>query len=537
METGKLSSLFDVAFELGLQKIAIIALFVFVLKSILAIFIMRIMTKKFASAETEIATNLFNDFLYLPISEVSKRSKPDYIFSLTNAASFGITGILNAAVVITSEFFLLAAITITFAIVDLKITLIILAYFLTLAFLINKTVGLGLQKTGNRASVSAILSSKTVEDAITSYREIYTLKKQDEFVQKFHQNKSETARANAQGTFLFGLPRYLAESALLVGIAGLIFVSLRTGNVIQAAETLGIFITGSFRIMASMLPLQGAIGELRHISAQADRFFDLVSSYYSGKPHTNSSNCQSDGQNLPISLEVKNLSFKFPDKELEALVDVSLSVKPGAMVAVIGPSGSGKSTLADIIVELIKPDKGYVKLTNQSNRSIGYVPQASGMISGTILENITFSFNKTDWNHELLERAIKNAHLNELIDVLPEGIHTDLGAQSNALSGGQIQRISLARSLYFDPGLLILDEATSALDAETEAAISESLESLRGSCTILVIAHRLSTVKNADVVFVMSEGKVIAQGKFDELAQSNEMVARYVQLSNLELTK
>lgn len=534
---GKLGFFLDMATGLGLQKMAIFALFIFVLKSIFAILIMRIMTKKFAVAETEIATNLFNNFLYLPISEVSKRSKPDYIFSLTNAASFGITGVLNAAVVITSEFFLLIAITITFAIVDLKITLIILTYFLTLAFMINRTVGLGLQKTGNRASVSAILSSKTVEDAINSYREIFTLKKQNEFIEKFHHSKSETARANAQGTFLFGLPRYLAESALLLGIAGLIFVSLRTGNMIKAAETLGIFITGSFRIMASMLPLQGAIGELRHISAQADRFFELVSSYYGRQPNKDSTNYESNSQHNPISLEVKDLTFRFPDKEIEALDDVSFSVKPGSMVAVIGPSGSGKSTLADIIVNLIKPDKGYVRLTNQSNRSIGYVPQTSGMISGTILENITFSFNNHNLNTTLLDRAIKYAHLKELIDSLPEGINTDLGAQSDALSGGQIQRISLARSLYFDPGLLILDEATSALDAETELAISESLESLRGNCTIVVIAHRLSTVKNADVVFVMNEGQIVAQGKFDDLARSNEMVARYVQLSNLEPTK
>jgi ATP-binding cassette subfamily C protein len=207
-------------------------------------------------------------------------------------------------------------------------------------------------------------------------------------------------------------------------------------------------------------------------------------------------------------------------------------------VAFIGPSGSGKSTLADLIIGINEPSSGEIDYFTKSssvikrdNIGFGYVPQNPGRIYGTIKENIGFGLDEIQ--DDLLAQAIDGAHLSDVVNNLESGFEFHTGEQSDDLSGGQMQRIGLARALYSKPNILLLDEATSALDVEIEAAVSKSLEKLRGSCTIVVIAHRLSTVKNADVVFVVDEGKILAHGKFAELVKTNDLVARFVELSNL----
>jgi ABC-type multidrug transport system fused ATPase/permease subunit len=186
-------------------------------------------------------------------------------------------------------------------------------------------------------------------------------------------------------------------------------------------------------------------------------------------------------------------------------------------------------------VGLTQPTTGLIERDEYSlsQARYSYVPQSPGIISGTIRENITLNFDQKEVDVQLLEKSIKLAHLSELIESLPDGVESSLGAQSNALSGGQMQRIGLARAIYGQPRLLVLDEATSALDAETESVISENLDELRNKCTTVVIAHRLTTVQNADRVLVLDAGKIVAMGKFSDLAKSNSIVARYIELSEL----
>jgi ATP-binding cassette subfamily C protein len=233
---------------------------------------------------------------------------------------------------------------------------------------------------------------------------------------------------------------------------------------------------------------------------------------------------------------LKQVSYTYENSEFPAVKNVSLNVPKGNTVAFIGASGSGKSTLADLIVGLLMPTTGTVVVANPDLRNIGYVPQSPGIISGTISQNITLDINKEPFDQDRLDNALKLSHLSELVSTLENGVDTELGAQSDGLSGGQLQRIGLARALYANPGLLVLDEATSALDAETEAAVSDSLRTLHGKCTTIVIAHRLSTIQNADTVFVFDKGEIVASGKFAELVETNDIVARFVELSTLDIT-
>jgi ABC-type multidrug transport system fused ATPase/permease subunit len=528
----------EISGNLDLIQIAVLALVLFVSKSIFASLLMKYMTVRFAKSESKIATQVYLRILYSPISKSSKFSKSEITYALTYSAGFAITQTLTVMVIIFSELFLLIVISAVFALVDLQLTLYIVLYFATIGALIYRTIGSQFAKAGKKYASSAVEASATVEDSLLTFREIFALEKQDDFKIKFAEARSVLAKSTASINFLSGLPRYIVESALMVGAIGLAAFTLSTSDPAAAAGTLGIFLTGGLRIMASMLPLQNSLGTLKQLTAQADSFLSLAQEFPSELDEYQSHRNQkpTDNNLEPIEVELTRVSYVYDDAAYPALKDVSLSIPAGSTVAFIGASGSGKSTLADLIAGLVIPTSGKINLTNNDSRNIGYVPQSPGIVGGTIRENITLEINSKTFDQERLDNALAVSHLQELVKDLENGVNTELGAQSDGLSGGQLQRIGLARAIYANPGLLVLDEATSALDAETEAAVSDSLRTLHAKCTTIVIAHRLTTVQNVDTVFVFDKGEIVASGKFNDLVATNEIVARFVELSNLEIT-
>jgi len=519
-----------------LVQIASAALILFLSKSIFASLLMKVITNRFAEAESKIAPLLYLRILQSPISKVSKISQVELTHSLIYSAGSAVSQLLTVVLTIMSELALLMLISIAFALVDLKITIYIVIYFIAIGVLIHKTIGSKLQRAGRRHAEAAIAASSTVQDSLGAFREIYALEKQEDFKLKFTQARSEFARATATLNYLAQLPRYLVESAVMIGAIGLAGFTLSSGDPASAAGTLGIFLTGGLRIMASMLPLQNSLGVLKQLTAQADLFLRLTKEF-PARSHELEIDCKSKSTDLnltPIEVVLDQVSYAYENSELPAVKSVSLKVPRGHTVAFIGASGSGKSTLADLIVGLLIPTSGTVLVDNADFRNIGYVPQSPGMISGTICENITIDINKQFLDQDRLNNALSLSHLEELVKTLEDGVDTELGAQSDGLSGGQLQRIGLARAIYANPGLLVLDEATSALDAETEAAVSDSLRTLHGKCTTIVIAHRLSTVQKADTIFVFDKGEVVASGRFEDLVVTNDIVARFVKLASLD---
>lgn len=528
----------DISGNLDLIQIALLALVIFVSKSIFASLLMKYMTVRFAKSESKIATQIYQRILNSPISKSSKFSKSEITYALTYSAGFAITQTLTVMVIIFSELFLLIVISGVFAIVDLQLTFYIVLYFAIIGALIYRTIGSQFEKAGKKYASSAIDASATVEDSLVTFREIFALEKQDDFKIKFAEARSVLARSTASINFLSGLPRYIVESALMVGAIGLAAFTLRTSDPAAAAGTLGIFLTGGLRIMASMLPLQNSLGTLKQLAAQADSFLLLAQEFprelEASQTHVIN---KSVGEGLPpIEVKLDLVSYIYDDAECPAVKNISIAIPGGSTVAFIGASGSGKSTLADLIVGLLLPTSGTISLTNNESRNIGYVPQSPGIVSGTIAENITLEINSKTFDQVRLSNALALSHLQGLVETLENGVDTELGAQSDGLSGGQLQRIGLARAIYANPGLLVLDEATSALDPETESAVSDSLRTLHGKCTTIVIAHRLSTIQNVDTVFVFDKGEIVTSGKFNELATTNEIVARFVELSSLEIT-
>ena len=359
--------------NLDLIQIAILALVLFVSKSILASLLMKYMTVRFARSEGKITTSVYENILLSPIAKVSSFSKPEIVYSLTYSSGFAIVQMLTITVIIFSEIFLLIFISVVFALVDLQLTLYIVVYFTIIGALIYRTIGSQFAKAGKKYASSAVEASATVEDSLVTFREIFTQGKQDDFKIKFEEARSELAKSVASINFLTGLPRYIVESALMVGAIGLAAFTLSSSDPTAAAGTLGIFLTGGLRIMASMLPLQNALGTLKQLTSQADSFLRLVQNFPSElNEHRSHRNQKSIGKCLePIEVELDHISYVYDDSDYPAVKDVSLSIPAGSTAAFIGASGSGKSTLADLIVGLLIPTSGEISLTNNDSQNIG----------------------------------------------------------------------------------------------------------------------------------------------------------------------
>jgi ATP-binding cassette subfamily C protein len=242
-----------------------------------------------------------------------------------------------------------------------------------------------------------------------------------------------------------------------------------------------------------------------------------------------------------VRVSLENVSFSYKDDPVLAVDGITLIIEAGQQVAFIGPSGAGKSTIADLICGILPPSMGKVNLNAGSDLerlgtsiSMSYVPQKPGLVAGSVVDNVALGIEPSQVNEADVWNAIERAHLGEVIRALPGGLNTDLGKNRDGLSGGQIQRLGLARALFSKPGLLVMDEATSALDAESEAEIARALEQMRGEVTIVLIAHRLNTVQHANKVFLIDEGKLVDSGSFKELLARNSSLEHLVKLMKVD---
>jgi ATP-binding cassette subfamily C protein len=309
-----------------------------------------------------------------------------------------------------------------------------------------------------------------------------------------------------------------------------------SGDIAASAATLAVFLTGGLRLTASLLPLQSALLTIKQSIPASKTALDIISEPIQNSFQTSIdlSRTLSDAPNLKIT----DLSFTYRGSTQPTIRSVTLEIRGGDQVAIIGTSGAGKSTLVDLLLGLLDPQQGTIEIDGLNPKELintqpgvfGYVPQRPGMVAGTIAENIALGVERFEVDPIKLERAITDAHLKDLIESLPEGVDTVLGKRKDELSGGQIQRIGLARALYTQPKLLVMDEATSALDASSESEINRALEAMRGKVTVLLIAHRLNTVQHSDSVFLLDEGKLVAQGKFSELLRTNSSVRHLADL-------
>jgi ATP-binding cassette subfamily C protein len=515
---------------------------VFTLKALFAILLTRKLALHLAKVEARSSLAISRIVFGEGLTSMSKNSREEVMFAIQVGSSSAFNGILNSVATICSEGFLFVILFTSFIALSPLATLGLFAFLVTVAGLIQFFVGSRLQRAAAGLTTANISAMSALEDLYRSFREISVLGRVSFFENKLFASKQLGVTNQAEQTYLLGMPRYIIETALIAGIFAFGFLQSLAGDVASSISVMGVFLTGGFRILAAMLPFQAAVSNIRSVSPQAEtalKILNLGISIDEPEPQIAPRHAG------PLSVELRKVSYSYPGSSDSAVRNISMSIKSGTQVALIGPSGAGKSTIADLMLGLIVPSDGEV-LVGENEPSmisraglglVSYVPQRTGIVSGSILQNVAIGLPSQEIDEEQVHVALKMANLTSLVEALPNGIATDLGKHSDNLSGGQLQRLGLARAFYSNPSLIVMDEATSGLDSKSEAEIGKTLDLLRGRVTVVLIAHRLNTVKNADEVFVIEGGEIATKGKFDEILVKNPTVAEAARLMSLDIVK
>lgn len=362
-----------------------------------------------------------------------------------------------------------------------------------------------------------------MNQALGGIKEIKILERDSFFIDEYQKYYAKFARGLRLSRTISILPKYLVEAVAITGLLIAIIVKMTFGeaDLIYYIPQLTVFAVAAFRLM----PCVGRINEYATNMLYAFPSVDLIykdlveiEDYVEKQDHE-----VAEKWNLKNAIEVKDVTYYYPDTEEPVIDGASLTIQKGKTVAFIGTSGAGKTTMVDIILGLLVPQKGVV-MADEINvhekpktfhAQIGYIPQVIYLSDDTIRNNIAFGVKEAQIDEAAVQAAVEKAQLTEFINSLPHGLDTIVGDRGVRLSGGQRQRIGIARALYHDPEILVLDEATSALDNETESAVMEAIDHLQGLKTMIIIAHRLTTIRNVDKIYEVGEGKVRERSKED----------------------
>lgn len=479
-------------------------------------------------------------------------SRAEISFVVNNSTNATFSGVLGAMSSIIIELSLFVAILIVFIVVDPIGAIGVVLYIFLIVYLMQLFTARRYLQSGRNIRAASVDAGTSILEMVDAFREISVLSKQDYFLTDFGEAKKLSVRTGLTLQILKKIPRYIAESGLIVGIFFFVIWQLSRGTLAEGLIAVGIFMAGSFRMMGAILPLQTTWNELRvqqHWVSQAQDILitlkdqpELLDARPYSTMRTKRKESPRGEMEQGISVRMREVSFTHGGAETETISNVSLDIPAGSFAAFVGPSGAGKTTIVDLLLGLHDPSSGKIELAGLSPRElrekfpglISYVPQKPGLVSGSFASNVALGVDPDEIDEERVQDSLRKAELFDFVKSLPEGIDTGLGTQADSLSGGQAQRLGLARALYPRPRLVILDEATSALDASTEASIADSIRNIGADTTVLVVAHRLSTIQHADVVFVIDEGKVVAQGSFKEVRKQVPMIEEYVRLMSFD---
>ena len=417
-------------------------------------------------------------------------------------------------------------------IVDPKLALIVGFTLAGMYLLIFYLVQGYLKRIGNKRLKNNELRFTTISEAFGAAKEVKVGGLEQTYIKSFSDSAKIFARTQASSQVVSQLPRYILEA---IGFGGILLIILyimsQTGNFNTALPIISLYVFAGYRLLPALQQIYYAFTQLTFVSPSIVK---LTSDIKNLKPFNE--NQDKGVLSLNKTITLKNIYYEYPNASRTALKNINLSISSKSTVGLVGETGSGKTTTVDIILGLLEPQKGTLEvdgkvITKQNSRSwqrsIGYVPQHIYLSDDTVAANIAFGVEPQDINLAAVEKAAKIANLHKfLIEELPKQYQTTIGERGIRLSGGQRQRIGIARALYHNPNILILDEATSALDSQTEKAVMDAVNNLRKDITIIIIAHRLATIKKCDKVFLLEKGQIKNEGTFEELKNIDEKFSK-----------
>jgi ABC-type multidrug transport system fused ATPase/permease subunit len=516
----------NVSFQSQALILALGAVVLLVGRTVISIFFTRRILFFLSNRGAQISADLVSRLLSQSLITIQSRTSQETLFALTRGVEYITLQILAPAIVLVSDIALLAIMAVGLFTIDPFTAIGTFFVFFAIAFVLYRFMHVRAGILGTYSSELNIVSNEKIVEVFTSYRESVVRNRRDFYARQIGSYRFALARTSAEMSFLPYVSKYVIETSVILGALLIGAVQFILQDAQQAVATLAIFLAAGTRIAPAVLRVQQGSVLIRSSLGQARPTLELIEAL-GDMPITENINDSVDTSHHGFSSEIylENVSLTYPGKETPAVTSVSLHIPPGTLVAFVGPSGAGKTTIIDILLGVLMPDQGRVEISGLSPQNaverwpgaISYVPQDISIAAGSIRENVALGYPKTEATDELVLGALKVAQLDEFSGTLPQGIDTSVGERGTQLSGGQRQRLGIARAMFTRPHLLVLDEATSALDGETEADVSEAIHALKGATTVVMVAHRLSTVRNADLVVYMDKGKVLAKGTFDEV--------------------
>ncbi len=478
--------------------------------------------------EYSIAKRLLEVYLHQPYSWFLSRNSADLGKTILSEVGQIIGSGLKPLIELIAKGMVAIALIILLIIADPKLALIVglslsVTYLLIFYFLRKY-----LNRIGEERLKTNELRFMAVSEAFGAAKEVKVGGLEQTYIKSFSDPAKIFARAQASSQVISQLPRFILEAIAFGGILLIIlYIIAQTGSFNSALPIISLYVFAGYRLMPALQSIYSSFTSLTFVGPSLDKLHEDIKNL---KPFNEN---QDQGVlSLNEKIVLKNIYYNYPNTSRTALKDMSLSIPAQSTIGLVGATGSGKTTTVDIILGLLEPQKGTLEvdgqiITKQNSRSwqrsIGYVPQHIYLADDSVAANIAFGVDSTDIDQAAVEKASKIANLHEFIlEELPEQYQTTIGERGVRLSGGQRQRIGIARALYHDPKVLVLDEATSALDNQTEIAVMSAINNLSKNVTTILIAHRLSTVKNCDKIFLLEKGKIKDEGTFEELININE---------------
>ena len=520
--------------------LAAVAAVLLVTKSIISFLLTRRTLRFLANRQAMVSGKMAADLLARPLLFIQRRSSQETAYALTSGVNATILGVIGNAVMIATELALVVVLIAGLAVVDLLVTVFTIIFFVLVGLVLHKILANWAGRLGAQVSQVEVASYSSVQEVLRTYREVSVVGRRSMYVDRFRALRWQAASVQADLQIMSQVSKYVFEIALVFG-GGLLAISqLLTRDATAALSVIVVFLAAASRMMPSLLRMQSSSLNIRSSAGTAEFTLSLARELEEEKgvggttlmldPETRrrvESGLKDGHAKFVAHVQLKEVELSYPNASTPAISDITLNINSGTSLALVGSTGAGKSTLADLILGVLVPDTGTVTIggdepsvaITQSPGAITYVPQDIALVNGTIRDNVALGLPPDLVLDDRIWEALERAQLAAFLSEQRDGLDTIVGEHGMRLSGGQRQRLGLARAFYTRPKLIVLDEATSALDAETEQAVSQTLVDLEGDVTLIIIAHRLATIRHCDQVAYLDRGRISAVGTFEMVRQ------------------
>ncbi|HDS05875.1 MAG TPA: ABC transporter ATP-binding protein [Deltaproteobacteria bacterium] len=512
---------------------AVFLIGLFVAKNVFLSLLIYIKTRIIYNEQVRLGNRLFKAYMKASYPFFLNRNSAELLRNVNNETRLIISGVILPLLQTVLDGLVLVMIVILLMAVEPVVSLLAFAILGSVSFIFIRFTNKKNKAYGKEARQHRRRMNKIVLEGISGIKDIIVMGRENSFLSRYNFSAVRTAITLRYKQMISQLPKPFMETIAVVGMLLIVLMLLVLGRDINSLlPVLTLFAVAAMRLLPVLKDIVAAYTDIRYNVYAIDPVYNDLKLLEKDADRQLKKEKKIDITPYPFVSEIvfKNVSYRYPQGNVQAVRNINLNIPKGAVVGLVGPSGAGKTTLVDILLGLLKPQEGKVLADKQDifadvrrwRKNVGYIPQFIHLNDDTIRRNIAFGLPDDEIDEALVWEAINASQLEEFVRELPKGLDTVVGERGTRLSGGQRQRIGIARALYGNPPVLIMDEATSALDNITEKYVIDALDKLRGDRTIIIIAHRLTTVRNCDVVYLMNEGRILEQGSYEYLLKSSK---------------